>query len=498
VVAAGDPVIMAGGDIACPPGKAVNATHCKQASTGTLISTSGASYVLPLGDTQYDSSTTAEYLGSYDSTGWGGTTKQKTRPASGNHEYRTAGATGYYNYFGANAGDPSKGYYSWDIVVGTVRWHMIALNSECAVLGGGSISAGCGANSPQVSWLKSDLAASTAPCTIAYWHRPRFSSSTTTPSSTTYVAIWNALYAGGAEIVLNGHAHDYERFSPQTSSGASDSARGLVEIVNGNGGYGFHSLGGAITNSVVRNNTTFGVLKLTLGAAGYTYQFVPISGSSFSDSGSGNCHSKPGADTAAPGTPSGVTASATTANQATVTWTAPADNVAVKAYHIHRARNGENPILLDTVPRATERYVDESVVADTTYTYQVEAIDAAGNTSQPSPRSAPARVPASTDTSRPGRPPHLEAEVVFRDEVNIGWDAATDTGTGVSGYEVYRQEAGGPPTLIATTEGTGPGKTSYVDLTVRPNTGYRYHVEAIDGNRNKSDRSNTVAVTTWE
>jgi hypothetical protein len=96
---------------------------------------------------------------------------------------------------------------------------MIALNSECAVLGGGSITAGCGAGSSQEAWLKADLAAHPNVCTIAYWHRPRFSSSTTTPSSTTYNAFWNDLYAAGADVVLNGHAHDYERFAPQTSSG---------------------------------------------------------------------------------------------------------------------------------------------------------------------------------------------------------------------------------------------------------------------------------------
>jgi hypothetical protein len=498
VAAPGDPVIAVGGDIACPPGKTVDLTHCKQASTGTLISTIGENYVLPLGDTQYDSATTAEYLGSYDKTGWGGATKTKTRPASGNHEYRTAGATGYYNYFGTNAGDPSKGYYSWNVVAGSVVWHMIALNSECAVLGGGSISAGCGATSPQVSWLKSDLAASTAPCTIAYWHRPRFSSSTTTPSSTTYVAIWNALYAGGAEIVFNGHAHDYERFAPQTSSGAADSAKGLTEFIVGSGGVGFQTLGSPIANSVVRNNTTFGVLKLTLSATGYAYQFMPISGSSFTDSGSGTCHSRPTADATAPSAPSGVTASATTPTQASVTWTAAGDNVGVKAYNIYRAESGTNPTMLDTVPTATEKYVDTTIMAGETYTYEVQAVDAAGNMSQHSAKSPLAAVPQSDDKSRPGPPLRLEAEVIFRDEVNIGWTGTTDAGTGVSGYKVYRQEAGGPSVLIATTEGTGAGKTSYVDLTVRPSTGYRYYVQAYDGNYNESDRSNTVAVKTWE
>ena len=221
-VAASDPVLAVSGDIACAPGTAPNTTRCQQAATGNAVAASNPDYVLPLGDLQYENGTDAEYANSYAKTVWGAD-KGISRPAAGNHEYRTTGAAPYYRYFGANAGDPAKGYYSWDIrgPGDALRWHLIALNSECAQLGGGSTTQGCGVGSSQEAWLKADLAANRNVCTIAYWHRPRFSSSTTTPSSTTYVPFWNALYNAGADIVLNGHAHDYERFAPQTSTGAA-------------------------------------------------------------------------------------------------------------------------------------------------------------------------------------------------------------------------------------------------------------------------------------
>lgn len=496
----GDPVVAVAGDIACTPGKAADSTHCQQRGTGSLIVNSiHPNWVLPLGDSQYDSGTSTEYAGSYNVTGWGAD-KALTRPAAGNHEYRTTGATGYYRYFGTNAGSSAKGYYSYNIPgpSGAFHWHLIALNSECSVLGGGSISKGCGAGSSQETWLRSDLAANANVCTIAYWHRPRFSSSSTTPSSTTYVAFWSDLYAHGADIVLAGHAHDYERFAPQTSAGASDPTRGVTEFVVGTGGDGFQTMGGGIANSVVRNNNTFGVLRLTLHANSYDYQFRPLSGS-FTDSGSRTCHTAPAPDTTRPAAPSAVTPSApTTAGQVTVAWKPASDNVAVKNYNVYRATTGATPVLLDTTSTATTSFTDTSVEAATSYTYQVSAIDASGNVSAPSPESATITIPASTDSSAPNTPSTLEAEVVFRNEIDLGWSQSTDTGTGVSGYRVYRRAAGKKHfDHLATTIGTGPGHTSYVDLSVRPSTTYEYYITAYDGHHHESAPSATVSGTTW-
>ena len=495
--AATDPVIVVGGDIACPPGRSVTVTDCGQGKTGELLAALNPNYLLPLGDSQYDNGSAAEYAGSYDVTGWGAD-KNISRPAAGNHEYRTTGAVDYYNYFGASAGDPTKGYYSWNITApdNSFRWHLIALNSECAVLGGGSITAGCGAGSTQEAWLKSDLAANPNVCTIAYWHRPRFSSSTTTPSSTTYTAFWNDLYNAGADLVINGHAHDYERFNSQTSAGVADPAKGLREFVVGSGGDSFQTMGPAIANSVVSNASAFGVMKLTLHATTYDWQFVPAAGYSLSDSGSGTCHAAPVIDPTPPSAPTNVSGTAASANQVNLSWSASTDNVGVTNYNIYRGSNGSTPSLIATTTTNSTSYTDTSVIASTTYTYQVQAGDAAGNSS---PMSAAATVttPASADTTPPSAPSSLSAESVFYNEIDLGWNGSTDSGTGVSGYRVYRQGPGESTfTLLATTTGTGAGHNSYVDQTVQPSSRYSYYVSAFDGGNNSSSPSNTVSVAT--
>src|SRR5205823_6613434 len=197
--------------------------------------------------------------------------KANTYPASGNHEYQTSGAAGYYSYFGSAASpqDTSctagcKGYYSYDL--GT--WHLIVLNSECAQVGG------CAAGNPQEQWLKADLAAHTNMCTLAYWHRPLFTSGTSLGDSAVD-DFWADLYNAHADLVLNGHDHDYERFAPQDPSGASDPTTGLTEIIVGTGGKDHGSFNSTASNSVVRDNTTYGVLKLTLHPTRFAWQFLP-------------------------------------------------------------------------------------------------------------------------------------------------------------------------------------------------------------------------------
>lgn len=230
--------------------------------------------VFTLGDNVYDNGTATEFTNCYNPT-WG-RHKSRTLPSPGNHDYNTAGASGYYGYFGAAAGDPAKGYYSYDLG----DWHIIALNSNIAR----------DAASAQIAWLTSDLAANTKTCTLAYWHHPRFSSGLEHGNDTSVQPFWDALYAANADVVLSGHDHDYERFAPQTPTGVADAAGGIREFVVGTGGRSHYSLGTLKANSQVFDGTTYGVLRLTLSAGGYSWQFVPVPGGQFTDSGTGTCH----------------------------------------------------------------------------------------------------------------------------------------------------------------------------------------------------------------
>ena len=286
------PVIAAAGDIACDPsdvsfnGGSGTATACRQLATSDLLVGAGLAAVLPLGDLQYHCGGATAFAASYDLS-WG-RVKAITRPAPGNHEYQSAGGTGcdttgtaagYYAYFGSAAGDPAKGYYSFDIGA----WHLIALNSEC-----GKVQ-GCGPGSLQEQWLRADLAAHENACTLAYWHKPLFSSGEHRGTSDVR-PLWQALYDFDADVVLSGHDHDYERFAPQTATGVADPVRGIREFVVGTGGRHLRVFGAVAANSQVRDSTSFGVLRLTLRSNGYDWAFVPAAGSTFTDSGSASCH----------------------------------------------------------------------------------------------------------------------------------------------------------------------------------------------------------------
>jgi hypothetical protein len=198
----------------------------------------------------------------------------------GNHEYQTRGAAGYFAYFGDAAGDPAKGYYSFDLGA----WRLVALNSNCGAIGG------CHAGSPQEQWLRHDLRTRPARCTLAYWHHPRFSSGKTHGNNAEMQPIWQALQDYGAEIVLSGHEHNYERFAPQTAAGDAGDA-GVVQFVVGTGGRGHYGFSAHKPNSLVRNSDTLGVLKLTLGTAGYAWEFIAEAGRTFTDTGTASCRS---------------------------------------------------------------------------------------------------------------------------------------------------------------------------------------------------------------
>jgi len=274
LVGSGDAVLLAAGDVA----------HCDQdgdEATAELLSAMPSATVAMLGDGAYPQGTPEEFANCYDPS-WG-IAKARTRPAVGNHEYDTGTAAGYFGYFGAAAGDPTKGYYSYELGA----WHVVVLNSECSQIGG------CDAGSPQEQWLQADLAASSAECTVAYWHTPRFSSGYYGGDAKT-TALWKALFDHGAELVLTAHEHDYERFAPQTAGGTRDDDQGIRSFVVGTGGGELRGFDQVAPNSQVRNATSHGVLAMTLRPGGYDWRFVPVAGSTFTDSGSGTCHGAPG------------------------------------------------------------------------------------------------------------------------------------------------------------------------------------------------------------
>ena len=233
--------------------------------------------VMAVGDLAYPDGSKANFA-CYEAT-WG-RVKLRTRPAVGNHEFHASGATPYFDYFGAAAGDPKYGYYSYDLG----SWHIVVLNSECASIGG------CNAGSRQERWLRADLAAHPAACTLAYWHKPLFSSGSAHGNDYEMKAFWQALYDAHADIVLGGHDHDYERFAPQDPEGRSDAARGIREFVIGTGGKNHRPILLPKPNSESRNADAFGVLKLTLRERAYDWEFIAESGKQFKDSGTAKCH----------------------------------------------------------------------------------------------------------------------------------------------------------------------------------------------------------------
>jgi calcineurin-like phosphoesterase family protein len=296
-LAASDPVIAAAGDIACDPASsnfnAGNGTSglCRQKYTSDLLVNAGLAAVLPLGDVQYFCGGYQAFLASYDLS-WG-RLKSISHPVVGNHEYITTpdssgpstgcditndGAAGYFNYFGAGAGNPEQGYYSYNIGA----WHLVALNSNCTDAGG------CSPVSPQGQWLAADLTAHSTFCTLAYWHIPLFSSGDRAELNSK--DLWQILYDHDVDLILNGHDHIYERFAPQDPTGIADPIRGMREFIVGSGGANHTSLATIAANSEVRNTDTYGVLKLTLHPTSYDWKFVPEAGQTFTDSGTGMCH----------------------------------------------------------------------------------------------------------------------------------------------------------------------------------------------------------------
>ncbi len=260
-------VLVGAGDIA----------DCDASPTAALLDNIPGT-VFTAGDNAYPNGSSSDYSQCYDPS-WG-RHKARTRPSPGNHDHNTSGAAGYFGYFGAQAGPAGLGYYSYELGA----WHIISLDSEY------DYGVGIDPTSPQGQWLRADLAATTKRCILAYWHYPRFSSGSNHGSDPALQTFWDALYAAGATIVISGHDHEYERFAPQAPDGTADPVRGIREFVVGTGGAGLYSLGTPLPNSEVGNDNSHGVLKLTLSDGSYTWEFIPVAGDSFRDSGSGTCH----------------------------------------------------------------------------------------------------------------------------------------------------------------------------------------------------------------
>ena len=272
-VAGAAPVVMVAGDIACPPGQTTTAVACRHRATSRLLVRRSPDRVLTSGDNQYERGRLRAFRRSYDET-WG-RVKRITRPTPGNHDYGVPRARGYFEYFGRRAGRIGRGYYSFDVG----RWHLIALNSEVSTA----------RSSRQVEWLRKDLETNPARCTLAYWHSPLFSSGTH-GNDTTVRPLWRRLFRAGADIVVNGHDHDYERFAPLEPDGDRNRLRGIAELVVGTGGVGLRPFDTIKRHSRARNSNTFGVLKLTLRPKSYEWRFIPEQGGPYSDRGSRACH----------------------------------------------------------------------------------------------------------------------------------------------------------------------------------------------------------------
>jgi len=264
--------VVAAGDIAYCGDRAASTTPA--ARTARLVAASD-DLVLTLGDAAYESGTPSEYANCFHPT-WGAF-KDRIRPSPGNHDYYTAGAQGYYDYFGAKAGPDRRGYYSFD----QGGWHFISLNAMADLSPG----------SAQMRWLLDDLASSRdSLCTLAVLHYPAFNSGANHGSVTAMRPAFDALQSAGVELVLSGHEHVYERFAPQRSDGTADPARGLRQFVVGTGGHVLMAFGAPLANSEFRHNSGWGVLRLALEAGRYGWKFVSVDDGAVIDAGSGNCH----------------------------------------------------------------------------------------------------------------------------------------------------------------------------------------------------------------
>jgi acid phosphatase type 7 len=274
-------VIAAAGDIACDPTNEYfrrgrgTARWCRQEDTANLVREIDPDMVVPLGDTQYDEGTLAQYRSSYAAS-WG-KFKSITYPVLGNHEYYDGKPSGYFDYFGPQAGDAYRGWYSMN----RAGWHLMILNSNC------TYEVDCRPGSAQYEWLEQDLASNASTCQVAFMHHPLFSSGPH-GSERSVTPLWRVLREAGVELVLVAHEHIYERFAKQNADGERD-PDGIRQITVGTGGAEHYWVERRKANSIKSNAKTFGVLKLSLSASSYEWRFMGVGRRAFTDSGTDVC-----------------------------------------------------------------------------------------------------------------------------------------------------------------------------------------------------------------
>lgn len=276
--------VVAAGDIACDPlhpafnGGRGRGAWCRAAATARVARRLEPDAVLTLGDQQYDDGRGRAYRQSFD-VSWG-VLRARTFPVPGNHEYWDDGdARGYFSYFGARAGSLGEGWYSFE----AGEWHVVALNSNCDRIA-------CGPRSRQVRWLRTDLAANPALCTLAFMHHPLVSSGPHGDDPHLTGALWDTLYAAGVDVALAGHDHLYERFAPLRPDLTKDPTTGIRTFVVGTGGVQHYEVEQRKASSQQVSATTFGVVRLVLRSGSYRWRFVPAAGGDYRDAGTGTCH----------------------------------------------------------------------------------------------------------------------------------------------------------------------------------------------------------------
>ena len=344
----GDPVLLGLGDIASCWSSGDEATARLLDSTPGVIGI--------VGDTEQNNGTTPEFKGCYDST-WG-RHNARSRPAVGDHEYRVADATGYFDYFGSRAGPRLKGWYSYDLGA----WHIVVLNSNCDQIGG------CGPGSEQYEWLQQDLHENAGDCVGAYVHHPRWSAGALHGNQTRVAPFWDVLYEYSAEFVYGGNDHTYQRFAPQTPAGQVDQEKGLRQFVLGTGGTQHYPLGAPKPNTEVQHTGAFGVMRFTLHANSYDWRFLSQAGRSFTDSGSTQC-SPLMVDNRAPDTTISSAPAAVTGADTSVGFTSTEPGSTFEC-----RLDGASQWTACTSPRAL------GGLASGSHTFRVRAQDAAGNT----------------------------------------------------------------------------------------------------------------------
>ncbi len=438
--------------------------------------------VFTVGDNAYENGSTADFTNCYDPT-WG-RHKARTRPVPGNHEYNTAGAAGYFNYFGAAAGDSGEGFYSYDLG----DWHIIALNNYIAMTAG----------SEQDEWLQADLAATTKPCRLAYYHEPLYSSTTGSGSGGVTTAavkpLFTTLYNGGVDVVLNGHHHFYERLAPMNPNGELDTRRGIREFVVGTGGASIGNPTNAFPLSEARfGNSNYGVLKLYLYSDSYAWKFVPVPGKVLSDTGSYACHGAVAAGvdrslSTLVAAPSSFTAGSGTA---TITVTVKdAGGNPVSGATVELSATGSGNTLIQPTGPTDANGVATGTLASTVA--ETKSISAAANFS---PLYQTAQVtatpgPLSAEQSSVTASPHAIAPGVGTSTITV--TAKDANGNGISGATVLLAATGSGNTL---TQPAGPTDANGVATGTLGSTVEETKTVSATANGTALTQSATVTVT---